>query len=156
VLPLSRQPIRLVILGCAIVGVYLSLQAALLPFVWFWFTWFIALLYFGLTSGTSLSKAVWANMSAVLLALALGEIYLWSRKIEKTNSYCCDDLYFIRDDELGVVPRKNFAATHHKIVNSVPIYKVTYTIDANGLRIAPPYDAPHVHKSVLSKTYSGN
>ncbi len=69
----SRQPIRLVILGCAIVGVYLSLQAALLPFVWFWFTWFIALLYFGLTSGTSLSKAVWANMSAVLLALALGE-----------------------------------------------------------------------------------
>ncbi|HET6673719.1 MAG TPA: hypothetical protein VFG71_00195 [Nitrospiraceae bacterium] len=145
----SRQPIRLAILGCAILGAYLSLQASLLPFAWFWLAWFVALLWFGLTAGTAFSKAIWINVSAALLALALGEIYLWSSKIEKTNAYCCDDLYFIRDDDLGIVPRKNFAATHQKIVNSVPIYKVTYTIDANGLRIAPPYDVAHGRGSIL-------
>lgn len=145
----SRQPIRLAILGCAIVGASLSLQAALLPFAWFWLAWFVGLLGIGLTAGTSLSKAVWINVSAAVLALALGEIYLWSNKIEKANAYCCDDLYFIRDDDLGIVPRKNFAATHQKIVNAAPIYKVTYTIDANGLRVAPPYDASQVHESVL-------
>jgi hypothetical protein len=34
-------------------------------------------------------------------------------------------------------------------VNSVPIYKVTYTIDAHGLRIAPAYEVDHVRGSVL-------
>ena len=147
--PSSRMLIRLAALGFAIVVSYLFLRTSILPFAWFWLTWFIALLCFGLTAQTSLSSAVWVNLSATVMALALGELYLWNSKGEKTNSYCCDDLYFIRDDDLGVVPRKSFAATHVKAVNSVPIYKVTYTIDANGLRIAPPYDVRNVRGSVL-------
>ena len=97
----------------------------------------------------SISKAVWINVSAAIFALAVGELYFWNIKIVKTNSYCCDDLYFVRDDALGVVPRKNFAATHVKSVNSVPIYKVRYTIDANGLRVPPPYNSPTLRQSVL-------
>jgi hypothetical protein len=69
--------------------------------------------------------------------------------VEKTNTYCCDNLYFVRDDHMGVIPRKSFAATHVKAANSVPLYKVTYTIDENGLRIPPPYDVWEVRKSVI-------
>ncbi|HJU03818.1 MAG TPA: hypothetical protein VJ692_01610 [Nitrospiraceae bacterium] len=112
-------------------------------------TWFLALLYFGLTAKGAVSKAVWLNLCAAMLALAVGELYIWNSTPEKSNSYCCDNLYWISDDALGVIPRKNFAATHVKNINSVPIYKITYTIDANGLRIAPPYDASHALGSVL-------
>jgi hypothetical protein len=141
--------IRLAGFSLAIVAAYASLQASTLPFVWFWLVWCAAGLWLALAAGTSLSKAVWVNLSAATLALALGELYFWKIKVVKTNSYCCDDLYFIRDDDLGVIPRKSFAATHVKAINSVPIYKVTYTIDANGLRIPPPYDVPNVSRSVL-------
>jgi len=147
--PSSRLLIRLVVLGIAFVAADASLRASTLPFAWFWLTWFLALLYYGFTVDSSLAKAVWINLAAVLLALALGELYLWSIRVEKTNTYCCNDLYFIRDDLLGVVPRRSFAATHVKAVNSVPIYKVTYTIDANGLRIAPPYDVGNVRGSAV-------
>ena len=145
----SRLLIRLVIVGLAILAAYASLQTSTVPFAWFWLAWFLALFCFGLTARTTLSKAVWVNVSAAVLALALGELYLWKTKIVKSNSYCCDDLYFIRDDDMGVVPRKSFAATHVKTVNSVPIYKVTYTIDANGLRVPPPYEVDNVPGSVL-------
>ena len=133
----------------ALVATYASSWASVLPFAWFWFIWFVALLYFGFTARGSLSKAVLINVGAAVLALALGEIYFWCVKVEKTNTYCCDGRYFVRDDLMGMIPRKSFAATHVKTINSVPIYKVTYTIDSNGLRIAPPYDLRSVTGSVL-------
>ena len=133
----------------ALVATYASSWASVLPFAWFWFIWFVVLLYFGFTARGSLSKAVLINVGAAVLALALGEIYFWYIKIEKTNTYCCDGRYFVRDDLMGMIPRKSFAATHVKTINSVPIYKVTYTIDSNGLRIAPPYNLRSVMGSVL-------
>ena len=145
----SQSATRLTVFGLAIVAAYVSLKASYVPFAWFCLTWFLVLLYLGLTARGSISKAVWLNLSAAVVALVLGELYLWNSRLEKTNTYCCDDLYFVRDDALGVVPRKNFTATHVKAVNSVPIYKVTYTINANGLRIAPPYDVRNVRGSVL-------
>jgi hypothetical protein len=36
-----------------------------------------------------------------------------------------------------------------KTANSVPLYKVTYTIDVNGLRIPPPYDERKSRGSVI-------
>jgi hypothetical protein len=146
---LSRRLISLAGFSFASLAAYASLQTSTVPFVWFWLVWFVACLYFGLTAGSSLSKAIWINLSAVALALVLGELYLWKTKIVKTNSYCCDDLYFVRDDDLGAIPRKDFAATHVKTVNAVPIYNVTYTIDSNGLRIPPPHDGPNVGRSIL-------
>jgi hypothetical protein len=137
------------VLVLALVATYASLQASVLSFVWLWLTWFLTLLYFGLSANRSVSKAVLVNLCAAVLALALGEVYFWYGRVEKTNSYCCDDRYFVRDDPMGVIPRKSFAATHVKTINSIPIYKVTYTIDSNGLRIAPPYDIRNVRGSVL-------
>ena len=144
-----RLLISLAVLSLAIPAAYASLQTSTVPFAWFWLAWFLALLCLGFTSRTPLSKALWINLSAVVLALALGELYLWKTKIVKSNSYCCDDGYLIRDDDFGVVPRKSYAATHIKTANSVPIYKVTYTIDANGLRISPAHEVGKLRGSVL-------
>jgi hypothetical protein len=125
------------------------LQTTAVPFAWVCLVWVLALLYLGITSGASVSKAAWINLGAAMLAIALAELYLWSITPEKKNLYCCNDAYFIRDDRFGMVPRKNFTATHVKTINSVPVYKTAYTIDNNGLRVAPPSDSRNVRGSVL-------
>ncbi len=139
----------LAVLGLAILSVFASLKAPSVPFAWFCTIWFLALLYLEFTARGSVSKAVWLNLSAAVLALALGELYVWNSTPQKTNSYCCEDPYWISDDDLGMIPRKNYTATHVKRINSVPIYKTTYTFDVNGLRIAPPYDVRNALGSVL-------
>jgi hypothetical protein len=140
---------RPAVLALGFLAISASLKAPSVPFAWFCITWFLILLYLGFTSNFSASKAIWINLGAAVLALGLAELYLWKTTPEKTNSYCCDDAYFIRDDHFGMVPRRNFTATHVKTINSVPIYRTTYTMDANGLRVAPPSDSPNVRGSVL-------
>ncbi|MET0515212.1 MAG: hypothetical protein ABW047_07800 [Nitrospiraceae bacterium] len=140
---------RLAVVGLAILAAYVSIRASYVPFAWFFGTWFLALLFLGLSARGDTSKMVWINLSAAMLALGVGEFYLWNITPEKVNSYCCNDAYFIRDDHFGMVPRKNFMATHVKTINSVPIYETKYTMDANGLRMAPPYDVRNVLGSVL-------
>lgn len=127
---LGRTSIHLAVLGVAVAGSYAALKAPVVPFAWLCLTWCLVLLYLGFAAREPISRAVWVNLSAALLAFALGEVYLWSIKLEKTNTYCCGEEYFVGDDALGVVPRKNFTASHVKAVNSVPIYKITYSIDA--------------------------
>lgn len=145
----SRSMTRLAVVILAILGTAASLQAPSVPFTWLCVAWALTLWYLGITSRTSVIKAVWINLGAAMLALALGELYLWSITPEKKNSYCCNDAYFIHDDHFGMVPRRNFTATHVKTINSVPIYKTAYTMDANGLRVAPPADSRNVRGSVL-------
>lgn len=143
--PLARFSVAL--LGAVVTAA--SFTASVVPFAWCWAAWCLVLLYFGITAKSSIIKVVLINLSAAVLALGLAEWYAWYITPKKTNSYCCNDAYFIRDDDLGMVPRKNFTATHVKTINSIPIYRTAYTIDANGLRIAPPHDAQNVRGSVL-------
>jgi len=145
----SRSTTRLAVVSLAILAAYVSLKVSYVPFAWFFITWFLTLLYLGLSARGATSKTVWINLSAAVMALGMGELYIWNTTPIKTNSYCCNDAYIIPDDHFGMVPRKNFTATHVKTINSVPIYETTYTMDANGLRIAPPYDVRHVLGSAL-------
>ncbi|MGE3151471.1 MAG: hypothetical protein AB7G48_12690 [Nitrospiraceae bacterium] len=145
----ARFLIRSAVLGVTVLAAWLSLQAATLPFAWFWLSCGMAMLLFGFTARRTAAKAVWVNLCAAMVSLALAEVYFWNTKVVKTNTYCCDDRYFVRDDLLGVVPRKSFAATHVKTANALPLYKVTYTIDANRLRIPPPYDERNSRGSIL-------
>lgn len=144
-----RLVIRLALLIGAVLAAAASLRASTLPFAWFWLTCGTAMLLFGFTARNIIAKAVWVNLCAAMVALASAEVYLWNTKVVKANTYCCDDRYFVRDDLLGVVPRKSFAATHVKTANTVPLYKVTYTIDPDGLRIPPPYDERRSRGSVI-------
>jgi hypothetical protein len=132
-----------------IAAAYASFKASSVPFVWVCVVSSLLLLYLGSVAGSSVRRAVWVNIAAAVLALGVGEWYQWYITPEKKNSYCCDDAYFIRNDDFGMVPKKNFTATHVKTINSVPIYKTTYTMDANGLRIAPPYDPLNLRGSLL-------
>lgn len=132
-----------------ITAAYASFKASSVPFVWVCVVSSLLLLYLGSVARSSIRGAVWVNIAAAVLALGVGEWYQWYITPEKKNSYCCDDAYFIRNDDFGMVPRKNFTATHVKTINSVPIYKTTYTMDSNGLRIAPPYDPLNLRGSLL-------
>jgi hypothetical protein len=139
--------IAVVTLGVA--ATYASFKSSSIPFAWSCLASSMFMLFFGFRTKSSAGKAVWINIAAAVLALGLGEGYAWYITPEKKNSYCCDDAYFVRDDNLGMIPRKNFTATHVKTINSVPIYKTAYTMDENGLRISPPFDVRTVRGSVL-------
>jgi hypothetical protein len=139
--------IAVVTLG--VVATYTSFKSSSVPFAWSCVASFMVMLYLGFRTRSPAGKAVWINIAAAVLALGLGEGYAWYIMPEKKNSYCCDDAYFVRDDAFGMVPRKNFTATHVKTINSVPIYKTAYTMDENGLRISPPFDVRTVRGSVL-------
>ncbi|HJR77113.1 MAG TPA: hypothetical protein VJ805_09065 [Nitrospiraceae bacterium] len=132
-------------------GTYASFKASSVPFLWSCAVWSLLFMSLGFRAKSSTTRrAVWINIGVAVLALGLAEWYWWYMTPEKNNSYCCDETaYFIRNDDFGMVAQRNFTATHVKIINSVPIYKAAYTIDSNGLRIAPPYDVPNGLGSVL-------
>lgn len=81
------------------------------------------------------------NLAAVFLVLAAFEGYLWLRDLRADptrtqGSYTAN--YFVADDLLGYGPEKGFVATAEKYHEDQPIYRVRYTIDADGLRVSPP------------------
>lgn len=126
-----------------------SIQAAILPFVWLAAATIVTLALLCFNARRVVTRVLLINLGAAVMAFGWCELYLWMTTPEKTNAYCCDNAYMIRDDHFGMVPRKNYSATHVKTINAVPIYNVTYTIDKNGLRIAPPYEERNVLGSVL-------
>jgi hypothetical protein len=128
---------------------YASIQAQRLSFVWLSAVSIAALAILSFNARNVITRVVLINLGAAVMAFGLCELYLWNTTPEKTNTYCCNDAYMIRDDHFGMVPRKHYSAAHVKTINSVPIYNVTYTIDENGLRVAPPYDERTVLGSVL-------
>jgi hypothetical protein len=132
-----------------ILACYAAIQSSQVPFAWLSAASVAFLTVLSVCARSTFSKLAFINLAAAVMAFGLSELYLWKITPEKTNTYCCNDSYMIRDDHFGMVPRKGYKATHIKMINSVPIYKTIYTIDANGLRIAPPYEVRNALGSVL-------
>jgi hypothetical protein len=146
----ARRPLTVVLVAAfGIAASYAAFNSSSVPFAWLCGAWFLFLLYLAVRAASPTGRAIVINIGAAVLALGLAEMYFWYVTPEKKNSYCCDDAYFIRDDDFGTVPRRNFTATHVKTINSTPVYKTSYTMDENGLRIAPPYDRQNGRGSVL-------
>ena len=61
------------------------------------------------------------------------------------------DQYFADDDVLGTLPIKQTQSRSSEWAQGKLVYDVTYTVGANGLRIAPPVKtaAPGVFRSFL-------
>jgi hypothetical protein len=114
------------------------------PFIWLGLVWTSSLL-----GGMFCLRGTWARailfnasiMSAIfVIAEAFPSLYLhgMAASSESRSSYFLSDGYVIPDDLLGSVPVKEFRGHSTKSEQGVPIYDVDYTIDSNGLRIAPP------------------
>jgi len=121
------------------------------PFVWSALLWAVLLGVTAVIEKRPRSRAFWVNFAAVVLTLGMAEGYFWLQHDAVTDerfegSYTTD--YFIAHDLLGYAPAKSYRATVTKRVGEELIYDTVYSIDAQGLRVAPPHD-PAIAKSAV-------
>lgn len=88
-------------------------------------------------------KAAWLNLGVLLLTLGMAEIYFdrvyFAEEPPSEERFSDDDNLFREHDLLGFAPAKDRSYTHVRWYGHEVIYRVTYTIDGHGLRIAPPF-----------------
>ena len=121
------------------------------PFVLIPALWFILFLIASIAETRRSVKVVLFNIAAIILVLGLFEFYFWRVTVNKlTYSQPAGSPYRIEgrlydnteDDILGYGLKKNTSRTVTSYFNDEVIYKATYTIDKNGLRISPPPRKP--------------
>lgn len=117
------------------------------PFVWIAALWAVALAAGAWSVRTQALRLALVNLAAVALALGGFETYLWLTSPPPDASevrYSRD--YFVPHPVLGYGPRKGVVTEAVKRHQGELVYRVTYTIDPNGLRVTPP--APEAASSV--------
>jgi hypothetical protein len=131
----------------------LILKFAPAPFFWLWVTWAAALWagMFGVRG--SWPRAILFNLGIVACLLAALEVYF------RVNQYVppiVTDGFSVPDDVLGWAPAKGIEA--HAVKQGPAgllhgpkglLYDVTYTIDSDGLRVAPPWRKDGLAGTVL-------
>jgi hypothetical protein len=140
----ERQFIFLTLLSfSSIAASVLILKFAPAPFFWFWLT--VAATLWSATIGIhgSWHRAILFNLGILMCLLAGAEAYLVTH--EYTTTIFSDD-FLAPDDLLGWAPPQATKAHAFK-ARSVGLFhgpvgvlfNVDYTIDSDGLRVAPPY-----------------
>ena len=148
--------IRLMSVGLSLLaGVGLtvaSIEFMPAPFVWAALLWVVLLGVTAAIEKRSRRRAAWVNLAAVVLTLGIAEGYFWLQHDAVPDkrfdgSYTTD--YFLAHELLGYAPAKSYQATVMKYVGEELIYDTVYTIDAQGLRVAPPHDPTMAESAVL-------
>jgi hypothetical protein len=144
----------LAILSGATAASLLILKFAPVPFFWLWLTWAAFLFAAILIVHGSWPRAILFNFGIVLCLLAAGEAYLSTN--EYTSPIFLDGDFYVHDDVLGWAPNKGIEAHAIKLgpaglLNHPAglLFDTRYTIDSNGLRIAPPYRRDDLAGTVL-------
>lgn len=140
---------RAILVIAATLTSLVSIEFFIVPYAWICLVWLIVFLHATKASQNSNAKAVWFNLSVILLVLGGFETYLYIKDI-KYNQTSIFTTYRNKDGEkidwawatlhdvLGYAPKANTTVYARKDYLNELIYDVVYTIDSNGLRISPP------------------
>jgi hypothetical protein len=140
----KRQRLQLALLGLGgLTGSLAIIKMAPAPFFWIGITWGAILFAAMFVVRGANVRALFFNLGVLLCALAIFEAYLITH--EYTPTIFPNGLY-VQDEVLGWAPQKGFAA---RAIKPGPaglfhgpegvLFDTTYTIDENGLRVAPPW-----------------
>jgi len=136
----------LLVLACVTVALSaLSLRGAT-TLLWLWLIWAGALVVGAFFVKGEWARAVFLNLGIVAAILAAAEGYFWHRE---PLPAVVSPGYFVEDEVLGTVPAKNFQAHATKKVGNHVYYDVTYSIGADGLRVAPSWQTADLAGTVL-------
>lgn len=138
----------------AIAASLILLDAAPAPFFWLWLTWAAALFIAISLVHRPWPQAILLNLGIVACLLAAAEGHLIRH--EYTPVVFPDGGFFVYNDVLGWAPAKGVMARAIKYGPAGllhrpegPVFEGTYTIGADGLRVAPPYRKKDVAGTVL-------
>jgi hypothetical protein len=135
----------LVIFGSLLSLLFLKYFTA--PYVWISLSWFFVFIFWMISSNKTFTKAVLLYISIIIFTFGFFEAYLSFSKSHKNNKIRLlnegkiTDAVWIKHDILGYAPVKNNTITSTRYLGDTVTYKVVYTIDSDGLRIAPPHKA---------------
>ena len=141
--------LTILIPGIPISILIIKLKSFSAPIVLILALWFLLFLIASITEKRQTFKIILFNMAAIMLILGCFEVYFWRVAIDKlthheptTSPHRIEGKKHdtVGDDILGNALRKNSTRIVTSYYNDEIIYKVTYTVDNNGLRISPP---PH-------------
>lgn len=106
------------------------------PYGWIDLDWFVVTLCATLLARKAFSRALWLNVSVIVITLATFEFYLWghTHKLRVENH---DTRFISRSEVLGYAPIRNGTRVQKAYLGDQLLYDATYTIDSNGLRIGP-------------------
>jgi hypothetical protein len=131
---------------------FLSVVYLPTPFLWMGLAYCGLLAWLAIAAGSETVRAIFFNLGFVFLALAAAEGYLAYKQKSSHHyegSYAERHLYRTSSRILGTVPRKNTVLDSRKYFWGELVYDVTYSIDANGLRVAPPVTTGSGERCIL-------
>ncbi len=144
------QHLSVMVVGAVLAGVFLKYLPK--PYVYIYAFWGIACFYAAAISSGAWIRAVWLNIGVVVLALGCAEMYFdqiyFAEEPLRETEFGADDAnrsntnlidLFGKHDVLGWAPTKGRAFFETTSFANKLIYKVKYTIDNDGLRVAPPF-----------------
>ena len=151
----ARQfPFLLAILVSTIAASVVILKFAPAPFFWLWLTWAAVLFAAIFVVHRSWPRAILFNLGIVACLLAAAEAHYFTT--EKYAARTVSDGFYAHDDVLGWAPTKGIEA---HVVKANPgsllhhprglMYDVRYTIDADGLRVAPSYSKNDLARAIV-------
>ena len=148
----SGQHALIVATGSVLTGVFLAYLPK--PYIYIFALWTIACVYGAAIAAKPLAKILWLNLVAVFFAFGCAEIYFYevyfSEEPPRETEFAASDLIpgntdiidlFGKHDVLGWAPTKGRTFFETTRFANTLIYKVRYTIDKHGLRVAPPFVA---------------
>lgn len=118
-------------------GASIGLVLVPLPFVWIWLLWSGLFVRWAAVAERPAAKLACINAAGILLVFSVAEATLQLRPgLELSGSLT--DGYFQGHESLGYAPLPENRATARRSFAGEVLYDVVYTIDQNGLRVAPP------------------
>lgn len=149
-----RQLFLLAAIFCsAIAASLLLLKFAPAPFFWLWLTWAIAFWVAILGVQGSWPRAILFNLGILACLPAGAEAYLITHEYTPT---VFSHGFIVHDEVLGWAPAKGIKAHAFKagpagLLHGPEgvLFDVNYTINSDGLRIAPPYQKDHLAGTAL-------
>lgn len=137
----------------AIAASLLILQFAPAPFFWMLLTWAVALWAAIFVVHGSWPRAILLNLGIVACMVAGVEAFMFTHEY---TPRIFSPGFMVPDDVLGWAPAKGMQAKAMEVASTGlfhrPVGKTsdtTYTIDSNGLRVAPPYNKPDLAGTAL-------
>jgi len=120
------------------------------PLVWISLVWSAVFIYATIRDPRTNIKPIWFNIGFAILVIGGIETYLWLAP--KQNKLTQNDYrsgYVISDEIRGYAAVKGSAVLSEKFYEAEPLYRVTYTINSQGLRITPSVNKNPTGECVL-------
>jgi hypothetical protein len=133
----SRAPARAGVFLLALAIGSTALERWPHPFAWLGLVGFGACLGFALLSRGTRARAVWFNLGFVFLVPGIFELWL-GRDLDRRRSDPSASARLIRDEVFGYRLPSGVSVPDRFFMDDQLVFDVVYTIEPNGLRLAPP------------------